>query len=92
MSDSDDSFTNSSNPPAHLLGEDLYKNLKKYLEGHLEQLYEDSQRHVDEALLTYYIREWDPLYYSRKVHKSLIPLLESSLGEEGNRRRQEGYL
>ena len=46
-------------PTAHLLGEDLYKNLKKYLKGHLEQLYENSQNHVDEALLTYYIREWD---------------------------------
>lgn len=44
---------------AHLLGEDLYKNLKQYLKGHLEQLYTSSQGHVDEALLTYYIREWD---------------------------------
>ena len=41
------------------MGEDLYKNLKKYLHGHLEDLYERSKGHVDEALLTYYIREWD---------------------------------
>lgn len=45
--------------PAHLLGEDLYKNLKQYLILHLEKLYENSKGHVDEALLTYYIREWD---------------------------------
>ena len=44
---------------AHLLGEDLYKNLRAYLKGHLEDLYQNSKGHVDEALLTYYIREWD---------------------------------
>ena len=45
--------------PAHLLGEDLYKNLRSYLKSHLEELYDNSKGHVDEALLTYYIREWD---------------------------------
>ena len=44
---------------AHLLGEDLYRNLKEYLAEHLKGLYEQSQLHEDEALLTYYIREWD---------------------------------
>lgn len=44
---------------AHLLGEDLYKNLKTYLKSHLEILHQRSEGHVDEALLTYYIREWD---------------------------------
>ena len=44
---------------AHLLGEDLYKNLKTYLQRHLENLYHNSKGHADEALLTYYIREWD---------------------------------
>lgn len=44
---------------AHLLGEDLYKNLKAYLKSHLEVLHQRSKGHVDEALLTYYIREWD---------------------------------
>ena len=44
---------------AHLLGEDLYRNLKQYLKRHLEQLWTNSQGLVDEALLTYYIREWD---------------------------------
>ena len=48
-----------TSPLAHLLGEDLYRNLKEYLAQHLESLYEQSQHHEDEALLTYYIREWD---------------------------------
>lgn len=43
---------------AHLLGEDLYKNLKHYLKGHLDGIYERSTSHSDEALLTFYIKEW----------------------------------
>jgi cullin 1 len=50
-------FTNRV--PAHLLGEDLYKKLKEYLNNHLADLYEESKKHTDEALLGYYIREWD---------------------------------
>ncbi|KAI1461537.1 Cullin-domain-containing protein [Annulohypoxylon moriforme] len=44
---------------AHLLGEDLYKKLKEYLTDHLNGLYEQSKAHTDEALLTFYIREWN---------------------------------
>ncbi|KAK3996157.1 Cullin [Cladorrhinum sp. PSN332] len=44
---------------AHLLGEDLYKLLTAYLEEHLKGLAAESQTHTDEALLAYYIREWD---------------------------------
>lgn len=44
---------------AHLLGEDLYKKLMNYLNTHLEQLVVVSQTHTDEALLTFYIKEWD---------------------------------
>lgn len=44
---------------AHLLGEDLYMNLKTYLSKHLAEIHEKSVSHVDEALLAYYIREWD---------------------------------
>lgn len=44
---------------AHLLGEDLYQNLIKYLVDYLEQLVERSRSHTDEALLTFYIKEWD---------------------------------
>ncbi|KAI1393955.1 Cullin-domain-containing protein [Hypoxylon trugodes] len=44
---------------AHLLGEDLYKKLKEYLNGHLNDLFEQSKAHTDEALLAFYIREWN---------------------------------
>ncbi|KAI1381903.1 Cullin-domain-containing protein [Hypoxylon crocopeplum] len=44
---------------AHLLGEDLYKKLKEYLNSHLNDLCEQSKAHADEALLAFYIREWN---------------------------------
>lgn len=44
---------------AHLLGEDLYKKLREYLNEHLNGLYEQSKAHADEALLAFYIREWN---------------------------------
>lgn len=43
---------------AHLLGEELYKKLTEYLTAHLEKLVVDSRAHTDEALLSFYIREW----------------------------------
>ncbi|EHL02951.1 putative Cullin-1 [Glarea lozoyensis 74030] len=44
---------------AHLLGEDLYQNLIKYLTTYLTELVTASKTHADEALLTFYIREWN---------------------------------
>ncbi|KAH6660403.1 Cullin family protein [Truncatella angustata] len=44
---------------AHLLGEDLYKKLMEYLNNHLAELLEQSIAHTDEALLAFYIKEWD---------------------------------
>ncbi|KHJ36163.1 putative cullin family protein [Erysiphe necator] len=44
---------------AHLLGEDLYQNLIKYLTIYLTNLVAASKIHQDEALLSFYIREWD---------------------------------
>ncbi|KAF2970912.1 hypothetical protein GQX73_g2709 [Xylaria multiplex] len=44
---------------AHLLGEDLYRKLKEYLNQHLAALHQESKAHTDEALLAFYIREWD---------------------------------
>ena len=43
---------------AHLLGEELYNKLIDYLKGHLENLVVESRYHTDEALLSYYIKEW----------------------------------
>ncbi|RDL35724.1 putative Cullin-1 [Venustampulla echinocandica] len=44
---------------AHLLGEDLYQNLITYLNNYLKELVAESRKHSDEALLAFYIREWD---------------------------------
>jgi cullin 1 len=44
---------------AHLLGEDIYKKLIEYLKAHLENLVEESNTHQDEALLSFYIKQWD---------------------------------
>lgn len=44
--------------PAHLLGEELYNKLIEYLKKHLNKLVEESKSHTDEALLSYYIKEW----------------------------------
>ena len=60
---------------AHLLGEDLYKNLKAYLKSHLEMLHQKSKGHVDEALLTYYIREWDRYTTAAKYTNHLFRYL-----------------
>ncbi|KAL0264821.1 ubiquitin ligase (cullin) of SCF [Diplodia seriata] len=44
---------------AHLLGEDLYHHLIEYLKVHLADVYKKSTEHADEALLTFYIKEWN---------------------------------
>lgn len=44
---------------AHLLGEDLYNHLIEYLKEHLRDVYKKSTDHADEALLTFYIKEWN---------------------------------
>ncbi|WDK11749.1 Cullin family protein [Colletotrichum graminicola] len=44
---------------AHLLGEELYNKLIDYLKLHLEGLVQQSKTHTDEALLTFYIKEWN---------------------------------
>ena len=54
------SFASSNNRGgAHLLGEDLYQHLIEYLKKHLEGVQARSTQHVDEALLTFYIKEWN---------------------------------
>ncbi|KAH7375618.1 cullin-1 [Plectosphaerella cucumerina] len=44
---------------AHLLGEELYKKLTDYLTKHLQGLLQESKTHANEALLAFYIREWN---------------------------------
>ncbi len=49
---------NSNHRGAHLLGEDLYHRLNEYLKRHLTSVHEELVKHSDEALLTFYIKEW----------------------------------
>jgi cullin 1 len=49
---------NSTQRGAHLLGEDLYRRLNDYLRQHLKGVHDEMVKHVDEALLTFYIKEW----------------------------------
>ncbi|KAF2668150.1 cullin-2 [Microthyrium microscopicum] len=43
---------------AHLLGEELYKHLKGYLDSHLKEVQQTSRQYSGEDLLRFYIREW----------------------------------
>jgi len=55
------SQNNNLNPNhrgAHLLGEELYHRLNDYLKRHLASVHAEMIKHADEALLTFYIREW----------------------------------
>ncbi|SMR63127.1 unnamed protein product [Zymoseptoria tritici ST99CH_1A5] len=52
------SHLNSNHRGAHLLGEDLYHRLNDYLKRHLAGVHAEMVLHADEALLTFYIKEW----------------------------------
>ncbi|KAL8697053.1 MAG: hypothetical protein Q9201_007332 [Fulgogasparrea decipioides] len=60
---------------AHLLGEDLYKNLREYLARHLKEILEQSRTHEDEALLSFYIREWNRYTTAAKYTNHLFRYL-----------------
>ncbi|KAI5785046.1 Cullin [Peziza echinospora] len=60
---------------AHLLGEDLYNNLIGYLQRHLSGLKETSKQHVDEALLSFYIKEWNRYTTAAKFINDLFRYL-----------------
>ncbi len=45
------------------------------MRGHLEELHEKSKGHIDEALLTYYIREWDRYTTAAKYTNHLFRYL-----------------
>ncbi|KAL7899523.1 Cullin [Trichoderma sp. SZMC 28014] len=60
---------------AHLLGEDLYNHLIQYLQKHLEALVQSSKSHTDEALLAYYIREWNRYTVAAKYIHHLFQYL-----------------
>lgn len=51
-------ISSGGNRGAHLVGEELYNSLIGYLQEHLRGVCEQSSTHADEALLSFYIREW----------------------------------
>ncbi|RMZ76191.1 hypothetical protein DV737_g4936, partial [Chaetothyriales sp. CBS 132003] len=60
---------------AHLLGEELYTLLGQYLSTHLRTVLANSESHVDEALLTFYIREWKRYTDAAKYNNHLFRYL-----------------
>ena len=60
---------------AHLLGEELYQLLGQYLTTHLKGVTETSKTHSDEALLTFYIREWKRFTDAAKFNNHLFRYL-----------------
>lgn len=66
---------NAGHRGAHLLGEELYTLLGQYLSDHLKQVLDNSASHVDEALLTYYIREWKRYTDAAKYNNHLFRYL-----------------
>lgn len=60
---------------AHLLGEELYQLLGQYLSNHLEGVCKNSESHTDEALLTFYIREWKRYTDAAKFNNHLFRYL-----------------
>lgn len=66
---------NQGHRGAHLLGEELYTLLGAYLSTHLKHVYDNAASHVDEALLTYYIREWKRYTDAAKYNNHLFRYL-----------------
>ncbi|KAG2009878.1 ubiquitin-protein ligase [Coprinopsis cinerea AmutBmut pab1-1] len=59
MHGSDGSIGLQNRTGANLMGSDLYNNLIRYFNGHLQGLRESAENLQDEALLRYYAAEWD---------------------------------
>jgi cullin 1 len=60
---------------AHLLGEDLYTHLGNHLMIHVQGIRARSEEYVDEALLTFYIEEWDRYETAAKYNNHLFRYL-----------------
>ncbi|SAL96780.1 hypothetical protein [Absidia glauca] len=55
------SFASSSphRASANLIGAELYTSLTRYLETHLQNIRQESEKHMDEDLLQYYTKQWN---------------------------------
>ncbi|KAF2747876.1 Cullin-domain-containing protein [Sporormia fimetaria CBS 119925] len=66
---------NNSRGGAHLLGEDLYHLLIQYLRKHLQEIQKKSKEHSDEALLVYYIKQWQRFTTAGELNNHLFRYL-----------------
>ncbi|CRG89687.1 Cullin-1 [Talaromyces islandicus] len=69
------SFADDRLALAHLLGEELYSLLGQYLTRHLGDVYATSETHSEEALLGFYIREWNRYTTAAKYINHLFKYL-----------------
>ncbi|KAJ9663011.1 ubiquitin ligase (cullin) of SCF [Neophaeococcomyces mojaviensis] len=65
----------SASRGAHLLGEEIYTLLGSYLSDHLKEVYNKAESHTDEALLSFYIREWKRYTDAAKYNNHLFKYL-----------------
>lgn len=60
---------------AHLLGQEIYDKLGEYLTKHLQTVNAAAETHTDEALLSFYIREWKRFTDAAKYNNHLFKYL-----------------
>ena len=80
---------------ARLLEEELYKRLKKFLEIYLQEIQEKAKQYSNEALLQFYIEEWDRYRTAAPKNNHLFRILNrrwvARQIDEGNKDVYEVY-
>ena len=72
---------------AHLRGEDIYLALRKYLKQYLSQLRDSSSKSTNEALLTFFVDEWERYRFASTYIKGIFRKLDQMWIQ---RQRDEG--
>lgn len=80
---------------AHTLGAEIYTLLSVFLSNHLEQLSAIAETYTDEALLAFYVREWDRHTIAAKYNNLMFKYMNRHWVkremDEGNRGVYETY-